>query len=199
MIAQRLSTSLSAAFVAVALVAAGCARDEPPTNLVRFETSRGEFVVELDSAASPGGVARFHELVEAGYFEDVRFFRVIPGFVAQFGMHGDPALNAQWKDRTIPDEPVARSNVRAAISFATSGPNTRSNQLFINLVDNPMLDQMGFSPIGRVVEGMEVVDALFGGYGEAPNQMLIGSEGNAYLQREFPELDYITSARLVRE
>lgn len=185
-----------ATVAALALSACGGA-GAPTSNRVRLETSKGAIVIALDSAASPAGVARFQELVQAGYFTDVRFFRVLPGFVAQFGMHGDPRVNAAWKDRTLPDEPLRQANTRGAISFATAGPNTRSNQLFINLVDNLMLDAMGFTPIGRVVEGMDVVDALYGGYGEAPDQARIDREGNAYLQREFPQLDYIRSAQFI--
>lgn len=187
--------------VAVLAVGTACNSGDPgtPTHRVRFETSRGAFVVQLDSAAAPLGVARFRELVSAGYFNDVRFFRVVPGFVAQFGMSGDPALTAQWQNRPIPDEPVMRSNTRGTLTFANAGPNTRSSQLFLNLVDNPMLDAMGFAPIGEVVEGMDVVAALYSGYGEAPNQAMIARDGNAYLRREFPQLDYIRSITFVQE
>jgi peptidyl-prolyl cis-trans isomerase A (cyclophilin A) len=192
-----------AACAAVAAVTIGCARSAslpPVSNIVRVETSKGAFVIELHPEWAPLGVARFQELVQQNYFDDVRFFRVLPGFVAQFGMHGDPAINNRWKDSVIPDEPRVQSNARGTVSFATAGPNTRSNQLFINLVDNVMLDGMGFAPIGRVIEGMDVVDALHGGYGEGSNQqMLIDSEGNAYLAREFPLLDYIRTARFVSQ
>jgi peptidyl-prolyl cis-trans isomerase A (cyclophilin A) len=192
-----------AAVAVLALFSSACDRTAPsvdPSNRVRVETSRGAFVIELDSAAAPLGVARFKELVAAEYFDEARFFRVMPGFMAQFGMHADPATNAAWKDRDIPDEPVKRSNLRGTISFANAGANTRSNQLFINFADNVFLDAMGFSPIGHVVEGMDVVDALYGGYGEGSNQQgRIDAEGNAFLTREFPQLDYIRSARFVRE
>lgn len=193
----------AAAIAALALVSTACDRGgatAEATNRVRVETSRGTFVIQLDSAAAPLGVARFKELVAAEYFDGVRFFRVVPGFMAQFGMHGDPEINAQWKDRNIPDEPVKRSNVRGTISFANAGPNTRSTQLFINFVDNVFLDAMGFAPIGQIVEGMDVVDALYGGYGEGSNQQgQIDAEGNAFLTREFPQLDYIRTARFVPE
>jgi len=122
---------------------------------------------------------------------------VLPGFVAQFGMHGDPSVNRRWSDRPIPDDPVAQSNKRGTIVFATSGPNSRGNQLFINFADNTGLDRQGFSPFGRVVEGMGVVDSIYAGYGEAPDQSLIAADGNQYLKREFPRLDYIESARVV--
>jgi peptidyl-prolyl cis-trans isomerase A (cyclophilin A) len=136
--------------------------------------------------------------VNAGYFKDVAFFRVLPGFVAQFGMHGDPAVNRQWEDKSIADDPVTQSNARGTIVFATSGPNTRANQFFINYSDNARLDGMGFSPFGRVVEGMSVVDSIYAGYGETPDQARIATQGNAYLQERFPRLDYIRSASIVR-
>jgi peptidyl-prolyl cis-trans isomerase A (cyclophilin A) len=168
-----------------------------PANFrIRIETSRGPLVVEAHRDWSPNGVDRLFQLVEAGYFDNLRFFRVVPGFVVQFGMHGDPATYAQWEARRLPDDPVTQTNRRGMISFATSGPNTRATQLFINLQDNPRLDGMGFSPVAQVVEGMSVVDAIFSGYGEGPDQGRIRAEGNAYLEREFPKLDYIRSARV---
>lgn len=166
-----------------------------------FETSQGDFVVQVNRAWSPKGADRFYALVNEGYFTDVRFFRVIPGFVAQFGMHGDPATNEKWDSRTITDDPVRETNARGTLVFATSGPNTRGNQFFINFVDNTRLDGMGFSPFGRVVEGMSVVDSIHGGYGDgpgAPQQDRIAREGNAYLKREFPNLDYIEKATIIR-
>jgi peptidyl-prolyl cis-trans isomerase A (cyclophilin A) len=171
----------------------------PDTFRVAFETTQGPFTVEVIRAWSPRGADRFHELVSAGYFSDIAFFRVLPGFVAQFGMHGDPDVNRRWEDRPIQDDPVAQSNRRGTIVFATAGPNTRRNQFFINFADNARLDAMGFSPFGRVVEGMSVVDSIHAGYREIPDQARIGSEGNAYLKRQFPELDYITSARVVAQ
>ena len=170
----------------------------PDSFRVAFETTRGTFVVEALRKWSPRGVDRFHELVNAGYFKDIGFFRVVPGFVAQFGMHGDPAVNREWDDRPIADDPVVQTNARGTIVFATSGPNTRKNQFFINYADNARLDAMGFSPFGRVVEGMSVVDSIYAGYRETPDQARIASDGNAYLKREFPRLDYIQSARIVR-
>jgi peptidyl-prolyl cis-trans isomerase A (cyclophilin A) len=164
---------------------------------VSFETSRGTFVVAVNRAWSPLGADRFRELVQAGFFNDERFFRVVPGFVAQFGINDKPAVNAQWDPKRIADDSVTHSNERGTIVFATQGPNTRSHRMFINLVDNKPLDGMGFSPIGRVVQGMEVVDSLYSGYGEAPDQGMIQSLGNSYLQRTFPKLDYIKSAKVV--
>lgn len=167
----------------------------PDSFRVAFETTRGNFAVDVIRAWSPRGADRFHELVNAGYFKDVAFIRVLPGFVAQFGMHGDPAVNRRW-ERPIVDDPVVQSNKRGTIVFATSGPDTRGNQFFINYGDNARLDGMGFSPFGRVVEGMSVVDSIYSGYGENPDQSRVGAEGNAYLKREFPRLDYIKSARI---
>jgi peptidyl-prolyl cis-trans isomerase A (cyclophilin A) len=168
----------------------------PDSFRVAFETTRGNFVVDVIRAWSPRGADRFHELVNAGYFTDIAFIRVLPRFVAQFGMHGDPEVNRRW-EAPIPDDPVVQSNKRGTIVFATSGPNTRGNQFFINYSDNSRLDGMGFSPFGRVVDGMSVVDSIYSGYGETPDQARVGAEGNAYLKREFPRLDYITSARIV--
>lgn len=168
----------------------------PDSFRVAFETTRGNFDVDVIRAWSPRGADRFHELVTTGYFTDVAFIRVLPGFVAQFGMHGDPAVNRRW-ERPILDDPVVQSNKRGTIVFATSGPHTRGNQFFINYSDNARLDRMGFSPFGRVVEGMSVVDSIYAGYGETPDQSRVGAEGNAYLKREFPRLDYIKSARIV--
>jgi peptidyl-prolyl cis-trans isomerase A (cyclophilin A) len=171
---------------------------------VKFATTKGDFTVEVTRAWAPKGADRFYRLVSEGYFKDVRFFRVLPGFMAQFGMSGDPALNAKLDSLRIPDDPVTQSNKRGMLSFATSGPNTRSHQFFINYGDNASLDPQGFSPFGKVVEGMKAVDALFSGYGEGapngpgPSQDSIALKGNEYLQRAFPKLDYIKSATLVK-
>ena len=170
----------------------------PDSFRVAFETTRGNFVVGVTRAWSPRGADRFHEMVNAGYFTDVGFIRVVPGFVAQFGMHGDPAVNRRWEAKTIPDDPVAHSNERGTIVFATRGPNTRANQFFINYSDNARLDGLGFSPFGRVIEGMSVVDSIYAGYGEAPDQARVASDGNPYLKRQFPRLDYIKAAKIVR-
>jgi len=177
----------------------------PETFRVRFETSRGPFVVEAHRNWSPHGVDRFYQLVSSGFYDGVRFFRVIPGFVAQFGIHGDPTVAAAWENMVIPDDSVVQSNTRGTISFATAGPNTRTTQLFINYRDNLALDRMGFSPIATVIEGMNVVDSLYGGYGDGPpdgrgpDQGRITREGNRYLEREFPKLDFIRTARIVDE
>ena len=201
----------------VSMIAVACSADPPPQRAdspagaesqamtpapdsfrVAFETTRGNFVIDVVRAWSPRGADRFHELVTSAYFTDIAFFRVLPGFVAQFGMHGDPAVNRQWENKSIPDDPVTQGNARGTIVFATSGPNTRSNQFFINYSDNARLDGMGFSPFGRVVEGMSVVDSIYAGYGETPDQARIAAQGNAYLRERFPRLDYIKSASIVR-
>jgi len=169
----------------------------------RFETGKGVVVIEVHRDWAPLGADRFYNLVKSGYFDNTRFFRVIPGFMAQFGIHGDPRVSAVWREAHIPDDPVRQRNTRGMVSFATAGPGTRTTQLFINYADNSRLDGMGFSPFGRVVEGMEVVDRLYGGYGEGapggrgPDQGRIQAEGNAYLERDFPELDYVRRATIV--
>ena len=170
----------------------------PDSFRVLFETSRGNFTIEIKRSLAPIGVDRFYELVQNGYFTDVRFFRVVPGFIAQFGMHGDPKTNATWMSSTLMDDPVAESNKRGTIVYATTPrPNTRSNQFFINFGDNAMLDAQGFAPFGHVVEGMAVVDAINAEYGESPDQPRIEAQGNAYLSDAFPRLDYIKSAKVV--
>ena len=180
-----------------ATAAAASATTAPDSFQVQFQTSRGPFTVAVTRALSPQGADRFYHLVAIGYFTDVRFFRVVPGFVAQFGMSGDPKVNAKWSADTIPDEPVKESNARGTIVFAKAGPNSRSNQFFINLVDNARLDAMGFPPFGQVVSGMSVVDSLYSAYGEQPAQQMISAQGNQYLERAFPKLDYIKSATIV--
>ena len=175
----------------------------PDTFRVRFETTKGTFVVEAVRAWAPNGVDRFYNLVRNGYYNDVAFFRVVANFVAQFGIHGDPAVNAVWRTARIPDDPVVESNRRGYVTFAMAGPNTRTTQLFINFRDNSHLDGMGFAPIARVVEGMEVVDALYSGYGDGPPngqgpaQPQIQAQGNKYLRESFPQLDYITRASII--
>lgn len=172
--------------------------EAPAKFRVRFETTKGDFVVELVRAWSPQGVDHFYHLVKIGYYADIAFFRAIDGFMVQFGIHGDPEINAVWSDANINDEPVKASNKRGFLTYAKSNsPNTRSTQLYINLVDNLSLDSMGFSPIGLVVEGMPVVDSLHSGYGEGaprgrgPSQQLFSEGGNDYLKKQFPNLDYI--------
>jgi len=170
----------------------------PETFRANFETSAGVFVVEVTRAWAPKGADRFYNLVKNGFFNGGRFFRVVPGFIVQFGLYGDPKIQALWRDANITDDPVTQSNKRASLVFATAGPNTRTTQLFINFKDNPGLDGRGFAPFGTVVSGMEVVDKINAEYGEQPNQGRIQMEGNAYLNKEFPRLDYIKRAALVK-
>jgi peptidyl-prolyl cis-trans isomerase A (cyclophilin A) len=172
----------------------------PDSFVVHFTTSRGAFDVKLHRDWAPRGVDRLHYLFANGYYDDVRFFRVISGFMAQFGMHGDPKVGAAWRDRSIMDDPVKQSNTRGVVTFAkTQAPNSRSTQLFINFGNNSNLDGMDFAPVGKVVTGMEVVDALYSGYGENPDQTQITAAGNAYLASAFPKLDYIISAKITEE
>lgn len=174
----------------------------PETFRVRFETTKGPFVVEVTRAWAPRGADRFFNLAKAGYFDDVTFFRVISGFMVQFGIHGQPEVAAAWKDANIQDDPVKESNRRCTMTFATAGPNTRTTQIFINFKDNASLDGQGFAPFGKVVEGMSVVDSLHAGYGEGapygggPDQGRAQMEGNAYFRRDFPQLDHVKKARV---
>lgn len=180
------------------------APEAPATYRIHVETTQGPFTLEITRALAPLGADRLFHLVRAEFFDDSRFSRVVPGFIVQFGIPGDPALSAVWKDRTFPDDPVRSSNVRGTIAFAMTGPHTRTHQLFISLVDNSRLDAQGFAPLGRVVEGMDVVDRLYSGYGErsgggmrAGRQQRAFAEGNAYFDAEFPRLDRLVRARVV--
>jgi peptidyl-prolyl cis-trans isomerase A (cyclophilin A) len=175
----------------------------PESFKAQFDTTKGKFTVEVTRSLAPNGADRFYNLVRSGYFKDVEFFRVIPGFMCQFGIHGDPKVSANWRKASITDDPVKGSNRRGAITFATAGPNTRTTQLFINFADNSRLDGMGFAPFGKVSEGMDIVDKINGEYGEGaprgrgPDQSRIQEQGNAYLKKAFPNLDYIKSATIV--
>jgi peptidyl-prolyl cis-trans isomerase A (cyclophilin A) len=166
---------------------------------VKFECSNGDFVVEVHPEWAPLGAARFKEAVEQGVYDNAKFFRVVPAFVVQFGIPGDPAVAAKWRDNRIKDDPVKQSNTRGTITFATSGANSRTTQVFINYGNNANLDGMGFAPFGRVVEGMEVVEAFNSRYGDQPTSMqgAIQSRGNAYLDEAFPGLDYIKKAAVL--
>jgi cyclophilin family peptidyl-prolyl cis-trans isomerase len=176
-----------------------------PSFRVRMETTRGPVVIEVVPDWAPRAAARFRELVLTGYYEDTRFFRVIKGRWAQFGINGDPAVAKRWRAATFPDETGPRhSNLRGTVAFAFAVPGGRSTQVFINLADNQRLDAQGFAPFGRVVEGMENVDALYGGYGEGSGGGIRGGKqeplfegGNAWLDAHFPRLDRIVRARIV--
>lgn len=175
----------------------------PDTFKAKFTTTKGDFVIEVTRAWAPLGADRFYNLVKLGYFDGVRFYRAIEGFMVQFGLHPDPSVNGAWYKASIPDDPVVKSNTRGMVTFAMAGPNTRSEQVFISYVDrNKRLDSMGFAPFGQVIEGMNVVDSLYKGYGEmapkgrGPDPSRASREGEAYLAKEFPELDKIKTARL---
>jgi peptidyl-prolyl cis-trans isomerase A (cyclophilin A) len=175
----------------------------PETYRVQFQTSKGNFTMEVTRAWAPLGADRFYNLVRSGFYDNARFFRVLPTFVVQFGIPADPAVAGQWRSARIADDPVTQSNAAGSVTFATAGPNTRTTQVFINLADNANLDAMGFAPFGRISEGIDVVGQLYSGYGEGaphgkgPNQGRIQTEGNAYLEREFPKLDHIRKAEIL--
>ena len=178
----------------------------PDSFTVHVVSSRGKFDLMVRRDWAPKGSDRFYYLVSNFYFDGIRFFRVLPGFMAQFGMSGDTAVNRVWKDLSFNDDPVKHSNTRGMLTFANrGGPGTRANQLFINYGNNAQLDGMLFSPIGEVTSGMSVVDSLYSGYGEGapggqgPDQGRINAEGNAYLNKDFPKLDYIVTARVSQE
>jgi peptidyl-prolyl cis-trans isomerase A (cyclophilin A) len=183
---------------------AGLTEQAPSTFKANFDTSQGTFVIEVTRAWAPNGADRFYNLVKNGFYDDVRFFRVIPNFMAQFGIHGTPSVAAAWRNAQIKDDPVKESNRRGYVTFATAGPNTRTTQLFINFGDNGALDKQGFAPFGRVTSGMDIVDKIYSGYGEGaprgkgPEQGRVQSEGNAYLTKDFPRLDYIKSATIAK-
>ena len=212
--------SCAARLFTATLILAGCERVEPVPSSdagadaiarrdateagsveVAVETSRGEFVIAVHREWAPLGAERFLALVESGYYDDARFHRVVPDFIVQWGLAGDPALTAEWMNAYIPDDPVAASNTRGRIAFAFTDPGTRATQVYINLVDNSRLDSTGFAPFGEIVSGMEVVDALYSGYGEDSggglrrgDQSRIVAEGNTYLDREYPGLDRLVRA-----
>lgn len=172
--------------------------------VVRFETTRGPFDLMVRRAWAPQGAAQLGRAVADGYYDGAAFFRALRGFVVQWGIAADPAMTARWQGRRIPDDPTTESNRRGTVTFASGGPNTRTVQLFVNLRDNARLDAMGFPPIGEVIRGMDVVDALHTGYGEGapagrgPSQDRLTAEGEAYLAREFPQLDRIRTARITQ-
>lgn len=195
--------SLRRSIAAIALIAGArtlaaqhVAMRSPPHWFATVETSKGQFVLEIDRAWAPLGADHFLELIRAGFYDDSRFTRVIPNFIVQFGVAGDSAKNARWSTVTIPDDSVKHSNVEGTFAFAMRRPNDRTTQLFISVVDNARLDAQGFSPLGRVVEGMDVVKSIYSGYAEtsgggvrAGNQAPLMNGGNAYVDRLFPKLD----------
>lgn len=210
---------MALAAAVAALLAAGCgggggnSSSGPPAELlhpaklhakspqlfdVTFKTTKGTFVVSVHRTWAPVGAARFYDLVKAHFYDNVRFFRVLPNFVVQFGISPDPKVSTAWRDATIPDDPVTEHNVRGAVSFASAGPGTRTTQLFIDLGSNTSLDSSGFAPVGSVTGGMSVVDRLYSGYGDAPtsHQSEMQTQGNAWLDKNYSKLDSIKTARI---
>lgn len=181
----------------------GLKETAPATYTVNFDTSAGSFVVTVHREWAPNGADRFYNLVKNGFFNDARFFRAIPNFMVQFGIHADPAVSKVWRNARLPVDKVTQSNKRGFITYAMgASPDTRTTQVFINFRDNSNLDKLGFAPFGQVTTGMDVVDKIFTGYGEGapsgngPEQGRIQAEGNAYLTKSFPKLDYIKSATI---
>jgi peptidyl-prolyl cis-trans isomerase A (cyclophilin A) len=170
----------------------------PAEYKVRFAASNGTFTVAVHRAWAPIAADRFYNLVKNGFYDEARFFRVVPNFMVQFGMNGNPSITAAWAPTPMKDEPTKQSNKKGYITFARTGaPNSRGTQVFINYKDNGFLDSQGFAPFGEVVEGMDVVEKITSQYGEKPNQGQITANGNAYLTKEFPKLDYIKTATIV--
>jgi len=205
---MRTSRTRLGATALLAVLAGGCRK--PPAKVVvpdvfhvKFETSQGDFVVEANRAWAPHGVDRFHELLRMRYFDQNRFFRVLPGFIAQFGVHRDFNVHATWRNLYIVDDPPKEKNVRGTLAFARSGPNTRATEIFINLADNAALDDQGFVPFGKVIQGLDVVDKFYSGYGEMRpegkwiDRARVEEETNEYLVQRFPKLDYIKQAQLL--
>ncbi len=177
----------------------------PPEYKVKFETSKGDFTIEVHRDWAPKGADRFYALVQDKFFDGARFFRVVKNFVVQFGLIQTPAGQAPWWQQNLPDDPVKESNTPGTITYAMAGPNTRTTQVFINLADNSaLLDKQGFAPFGKVIDGMSVVEQLYSGYGDGPpqgngpDQSMIEQQGNEYLKARFDLLDYIKSARILQ-
>ena len=178
---------------------AGLTEQAPARFKANFDTSQGSFVVDVHRDWAPLGADRFYNLVKNGFYDDVRFYRVVPNFMVQFGMHGDPAVTAAWNRTTLNDDPVKQSNKRGYITYANTGqPNSRGTNLFISYKDNAFLDSQRFAPFGEVVQGMDVVDKINSQYGEQPQQPSMISQGNAYLIKAFPKLDYIKAATIAK-
>jgi len=196
-------TAHQAAAKSSLLAPASLKEQAPAVYKARFTTTKGDFEVEVTRAWSPQGADRFYNLVKNHFYDGASFFRVLPGFVVQFGISSQPEVARAWAQAKIPDDPVTQSNLRGYLTFATAGANTRTTQVFINLVDNAGLDKMGFSPLGKVTTGMEVVEKLYSGYGEGaprgrgPDQGRLTTEGKTYTDKEFPLLDSIKAAVIV--
>jgi peptidyl-prolyl cis-trans isomerase A (cyclophilin A) len=169
----------------------------PAVFKAQFTTTAGDFVVEVHRDQAPLGADRFYNLVKNGFFTNAAFFRVVPGFIVQFGLSANPAVNKAWMSANIKDDPVMGTNKRGTLVFATAGPNTRTTQLFINFGENGRLDASGFAPFGTVTDGMDVVDKIYSGYGERPDQQAITEQGDAYIAKNFPKIDKIKAARIL--
>jgi peptidyl-prolyl cis-trans isomerase A (cyclophilin A) len=169
----------------------------PATYKASFDTSVGKFVITVHRAWAPNGADRFYNLVKNGFYDETRFFRVVPDFMVQFGINGDPAVAAPWQNASIKDDPsTGHSNTKGLVSFATRGPNTRTTQIFINYANNAGLDKQGFTPFGEVTAGMDVVEKITSQYAQKPDQGQIQSQGNTYLKAQFPKLDYVKKATI---
>jgi peptidyl-prolyl cis-trans isomerase A (cyclophilin A) len=197
-----LLVSAAPAFSQALMNPAALKEQAPPVYRVDFDTSKGPFVIEVHRDWAPNGADRFYNLVKNGFYDNARFFRVIEGFMVQFGVNGDPKISAVWRDARIKDDPARISNKRSFVTFATAGPNTRTTQVFISYGDNSNLDSQGFTPFGQVISGMKVLDSMYSGYGEGaprglgPDQSKLQAEGNAYLASKFGNLDYIKKATI---
>jgi len=197
-----LLVSAAPAFSQALMNPAALKEQAPPVYRVDFDTSKGPFVIEVHRDWAPNGADRFYNLVKNGFYDNARFFRVIEGFMVQFGVNGDPKISAVWRDARIKDDPARISNKRSFVTFATAGPNTRTTQVFVSYGDNSNLDSQGFTPFGQVISGMKVLDSMYSGYGEGaprglgPDQSKLQAEGNAYLASKFGNLDYIKKATI---
>jgi peptidyl-prolyl cis-trans isomerase A (cyclophilin A) len=198
LLAQAPPAKKAASGGAPSLMNPGSLRAKAPDSYkVQFTTTKGNVVIEVHRDWAPLGADRFYNLVRNGFFNDAAFFRVVPNFIVQFGLGPNPSVNKVWQNANFRDDPVKESNKRGTLTFATAGPNTRTTQLFINLKDNAPLDAQGFAPFGTVVEGMDIVDKIYPGYGERPAQDKITNEGKAYVDKNFPQLDRITAAKVL--
>ena len=168
----------------------------PDVYEVKLATTKGDITIQVTRSWAPLGADRFYNLVRHGFYNGAAFFRIVPGFVVQFGLSGDPAVNKAWKNANFKDDPVTQSNRPGYLTFATAGPNTRTTQLFINLGNNAPLDGQGFAPFGQVTSGMDVVQKLYTGYGERPDQGSITEQGKAYIDKNFPMIDKIETATI---
>jgi peptidyl-prolyl cis-trans isomerase A (cyclophilin A) len=205
---KRMMGMTAAALVVPALLAAQAAdtgklkdpsalkEQAPATYKANFDTSAGKFVVDVHRDWAPKGADRFYNLVKNGFFDECRFFRVVPNFMVQFGINGEPDIQKSWANANIADDPVKQSNKKGYMTFATRGKDTRTSQVFINFKDNAFLDAQGFAPFGEVSSGMDVVEKINAEYGEKPNQGSIQANGNTYLKASFPKLDYIKKATI---